>query len=70
MKSAVLWALREPCDPVHIYWLALHGSMGNINNHIQLCVVCVLRVCVCVCVCVCVHVCVCSIRVCVSNGPL
>ena len=46
-----------------MYWLALHGGVGNIINQVRLCV------CVCVCVWVCVHVCVC-VYVCVRESML
>ena len=58
VKSALWWAPREPCVPVHICWLALHVGMGNINNEVRLCGVCVG---VCMCINVCVGVCVCAV---------
>ena len=61
VKSAVWWAPREPCGPVHIHWLALHGGVGNIINQMRLCSV---RVCASVCG-VCVRVCISVWFVCV-----
>ena len=56
VKSAVWWAPRESCGPVHIHWLALHGGVGNIINQMRLRSV---RVSASVCgVCARVHQCV------------
>ena len=55
-------APREPCVPIHIRWRALHVDMGNINDEVRPCGVCVhhcVLVCVCVCVCLCMCMCVC-----------
>ena len=31
VKSVVWWATREPCGPIHLHWLALHGGMGSFD---------------------------------------
>ena len=31
VKSVVWWATREPCGPIRLHWLALHGGMGSFD---------------------------------------
>ena len=53
VKSVVWWATREPCGPIPLRWLALHGGMGNFDWSCATSVSVSASVCIHLCMCVC-----------------